>query len=358
MPRATPRGVWFVLALTGLVLAAINVGAGRALDRVGSNLGYSLMDQKWSLLREPGEFDPRTVVLVLGDSSGNQGVDPVVLGEALGAGGQRPRVLNLCTVGDALTIHDAWMLSEWIELHGPPGEVVVVHTYDIWHREADGRPVAATLAGVPIPLWEWPRLRPALRMSWERWAVLLTSRWTPLYARDTSLRDMLADPAETWRRLTTGAGTMWQTVDENGYLSTSQARPEAVDRDTRGHLWFLRARTDEPTRFRLSNDNLAGLREVARLGQDHGFPVWLAAAPLHRGLWESPVMRAYHEDLQARLKQFDRRHPSLRIVLHEPVLFGPDQMQNADHVTETAATEYSRVLGEAIRRPRGPNQAP
>jgi len=363
MPRATPRGVAAVLALALGCLVALNGVARLALDKAGSNLAYGLTDQKWALLREPGSFDPRTVVLVLGDSAGNQGVDPVVLGRVLARGGEAgagvasatgnaPRVLNLCTVADALAVHDAWMLSRWIEQHGPPAEVVLVHTYDMWYRRADAAPAAAMLARVPVPLWEWGGLRPRVRLSWERWALLLSSRWAPMYAQDASLRELLGSPARTWERVTTRAGTIWQSVDKNGFLSASQARPVAVERDTRGHLGFLRAHTREFTAFRLSEDNLAGLQEIARLGEEHGFRVWLAAAPMYRGLWESPAMQTYHGQLRARLRRFDRRHPSVGIVLSEPVRFEMHQMQNADHTVETAAAEYARVLGEAIRRGR------
>lgn len=371
-PASTPGAVFLTLALTILSLLALNIAAGHLLDKAGRNLGYRLMDQKWALARSPGEFSPGSVVLVLGDSSGNQGVDPAALADALsaqdpGASGQSsshaamfaspPRVLNLCTVADALAVHDAWILAEWIKLHGPPAGVVLVHTYDVWWRQPNTNlATSATLARVPVPLWNWASLRPAIVFSPEHWANLLAARWTPLYAQDASLRELLADPSTAWSRYTTRAGMIWQTVDANGFLSVSQGRPQGVLRDTRAHLGFLRAHLEprQWTRFRMSPDNAAGLEELARLAEQHRFPLWIAAAPMYRGLWESRAMRAYHADLRAWFEAFERDHPTVRVVLPQPTPFEAQQMQNADHVIESAAEQYARLVGDAIRRTTQP----
>lgn len=347
-PRTGARGLAGALGLGLLWLVALNAGAHHLLDRAGNNLGYRLIDQKWAIVHRRPEAvaGQAPIVLVLGDSSGNQGVSPAALAAALGDDpADRPTVLNLCVVADALTVHDAWILERWIERHGPPAGVAVVHTYDMWHRVADSSQSAATLARVPIPMWAWGSLAPTVRLSRENWGVLLSSRWAPLYSQDSSLRELIADPARAWNRYTTRAGIAWQTVDANGFLSVSLARPQAVARDTRAHTNFLRV-----ARFRVSPDNRAGLEALAAIARRHDVPLWIAAAPMYRGLWENPALQAYHKDLRAWFAEFEAAHPGVRIVLPEPVAFEDTVMQNADHVNRDGAAIYSRVLGEAIRR--------
>ena len=43
--------------------------------------------------------------------------------------------INLATIGDATVVNDAWMLETYLERFGRPNKVVIVHAYDIWHRE-------------------------------------------------------------------------------------------------------------------------------------------------------------------------------------------------------------------------------
>src|SRR5438128_2449200 len=110
-----------VLALVALA----NTAALFVLSRHPVNHGYKVIGAKWELLREqerPVDW------LVLGDSSGNQGVVPAVLSERLGGSS-----LNLCTVGDLLAVNDAWMLETYIGTVGAPRKVLMVHAYDIWH---------------------------------------------------------------------------------------------------------------------------------------------------------------------------------------------------------------------------------
>ena len=352
VPRSTPLGVAATLAVCIATVLALNAGARHLPDRAGNNLGYRLVDQKWRLVAREVP-SPERVVLVVGDSSGNQGVDPVVLAAALRPAdapeGDGPSVLNLCVVADALAVHDAWILGEWIGRHGPPAAVVVVHTFDIWYREADTPQGAALLARVPVPLWRWGLLRPSVSFSRENLSTFLLARWAPLYAEDSTLRAMLADPKTTRARYTSREGIAWQWVDERGFLSVRAVRPQAVARDTRGHQNFL-ARA----RFRMSDDNRAGLEALARLGAEGGFPVYIAAAPMHDALWEHASMQRYHAALRDWFDAFEREHPGVRIVLREPVTFPAQQMQNSDHVAAPAAASYSRTLGEAIRAVGGP----
>lgn len=345
--RIRARSLGLGLALAMLTLLALNQGAVAVLERAGHNLAFRLMREKWSLLRAGAEPAAAGTWLILGDSAGNQGADPAILAGALaGDAGSPPVVLNLCVVADTLVVHDAWMLGEWVRLHGAPAGVVVVHTYDIWARESDhpnSPNTAIMLSRVPIPLSRWP-LDPPVRFTGSNRGAFYATRYAPLYAENQTLAELIAHPGRTIRRLRDGADIAWQWPNPQGFMSLPAPRPQAVERDTRGHINSLRT-----ARFHLSSDNLAGLERLAQLGQQHGFDLYLAAAPMHRGLWENPRLQAYHQDLRASLAAFAAAHPRVHIALAEPVVFDADQMQNADHVAAAAAAEYTRSLADAIR---------
>ena len=336
--RVRPRGVVVCLLLGLATLLGINAGAGWLLRKAGDNLGYRLMDQKWALANRG--LDGAAIVVV-GDSSGNQGLDPAAMSAALPGG---PRVMNLCTVANGLTVHDAWILRRWIQTSGPPRGVVVVHTFDMWHRQADAADSAAIFARVGVPLWEWLAMRPRLDVSAGTWGRLLSARWAPLYASDQSLRELVARPEDTWARVTTGRGLGWMTVNDQGFMETNRANPRRVESDYRGQMGFLRNRRE----FRISDDNRRGLEELAALGQEHGFPVWIAVAPVYRRLGEEDRFGWYHAQIRAWLEAFAADHPHVHLVMPEPFLLEAEELQLVDHAIAAAAARYGRAVGEAI----------
>ncbi|MCB9752657.1 MAG: hypothetical protein H6713_22105, partial [Myxococcales bacterium] len=120
------RSIALALALALLAFLAANALVGRYLDRYGTNLGYVYVAHKWRVL---GQLSRPVDWLVLGDSTVNQSFDPARLREREGL-----RAVNLGTIGNFGAIDDLWMLEEYLERFGPPEAVVVVHTYDVFHR--------------------------------------------------------------------------------------------------------------------------------------------------------------------------------------------------------------------------------
>jgi hypothetical protein len=355
-----------VVVLSLATLVAVNAAARVLLSRAGSNLAYRLMDEKWRIVgmhpvavqwaaagSDSADSGTRPW-LILGDSAGNQGADPETIAAALTTDPEHPATaLNLCVVADALAVHDAWILSAWIDRHGPPAGVVIVHTYDMWHREAnhpEHTNSAAMLARAPVSPG---RATPPVRFTGPNLATYLAVRHAPLYAENESLASLIAEPGRTIGRLRDRGDIAWQWPRADGFMPTPATRAGAVERDTRGHLNLLRGnRARRPLPARLSPDNLAALGAIGALAEQHGFDVYLAAAPMHRGLWEAPRLQAYHATLRAALAEIDAAHERVHIALAEPVRFEANQMQNADHVALPAAIEYSRTLGEAIRAMR------
>src|SRR5262245_9968724 len=119
----TPRKILLTLLGTVSVIALINL----VFVFQSMNLGYRVIQQKWEMLldlKQPVDW------IVLGESSGSEGVTPDIISQELGG-----KALNLCTIGNMLVVNDAWMLDKYIAKFGPPRGVVIVHVYDIWDRD-------------------------------------------------------------------------------------------------------------------------------------------------------------------------------------------------------------------------------
>lgn len=131
--------LWGTLLGTLAVALLVNALAAAYLDWRPVNLGYRVIKTKWRLLaaqRRPVGW------LVLGDSTGNQGIVPEVLSEKLGGS-----TLNLCTIGALGAWNDAWMLEAYARVAGAPRHVLVVHTYQAWTHPLNIEAVAQ------IPPW-------------------------------------------------------------------------------------------------------------------------------------------------------------------------------------------------------------
>lgn len=270
--------------------------------------------------------------LILGDSSGNQGLRPDVLERTLGG-----RARNFCTIADTLTLNDAWMLREYLSRFPPPKGVIVVHVYDIWRRE----PNVSVLAQIPLSPARWIVLRPRPPLDAASVVEWLATRLLPIYSENLSLRELLRRP--TLRRPDLPA------PGPDGFMATTDANPARVLDQKAGHLAFVRS-----TRFRMSTANRAGLEEMIRLAEQKGFDLWLAPSPMFAGLYREADFQAYFREETAELESLSKLHPRLRLPLRKPPLYSEAQMENADHVVGDAARAYSEVVAAALRAAGAP----
>jgi hypothetical protein len=311
-----------LIALTLALVACGNLLAGWVLARWSPNIGYTVVREKWTMLQR---LDQPADWLVLGDSSANQGVDPLVLEAHLGG-----RVVNLATVADMLALNDAWMLQYYIARFGPPRGVVLVHAYDMWERDARDQ----LLAEVPLPWGYWNNLQPTLTVDTWRALKLAELRYLPLYSRHDSLLMLIRG---WWRP---GDGPRFTPA---GYMPVGEADPQQVDADMREHL----AATDGRL-FVMSADNRRALGHIGRLASAHNFDVFLAHAPLHDRLYAHDSFRAYLAQVTFSLEQWADDDPHRHFLFPAPILFSRDRMQNVDHLTVTGAARYTEVLAVAI----------
>src|SRR5687768_3258615 len=131
--KLSARSVW--LTVGGLLLFAVlaNLILIPIMAKYTPNSGYKIVAKKWDLLTKAPDVD----ILVIGDSSGDQGIDPDVLKQELGL-----TAMNFCTVGDMLVLNDAAMAEEYLRTHKPPKMVIDIHVYDVWDRDVAGSAMA------------------------------------------------------------------------------------------------------------------------------------------------------------------------------------------------------------------------
>jgi hypothetical protein len=315
------------IAALVLVLLCNFIVAPRMLEG-GRNLAGWIIGHKWRLLLR---LEQPVDDLVLGDSSCNQGINPVILAEALGD----RRAVNLCTIGDMLSLNDAWMLQTYIERFGPPRRVIVVHVYDIWNRDFDW----SRIGSVPVGITTLRGLTPKVQLK--RWQLrsYLESRYFPLYSSNLSLQARLrsGDP-----RLAQSPGP--RHIDSLGFLADTVAFPDSVELDLQGHLRFL-----AKERFHLSADNQRALARIAALAEEHGFEVYLASAPVYEGLAASPDFQRYFAQVQEALATASGEGARVHLLFNPPMTFPASEMQNADHLVLEAASRYARELARQIR---------
>lgn len=320
---ATPRQVRATIAGVLLLVALANAAAVILLDHRPVNLGYRIIKEKWRLLlaqREPADW------LVLGDSSGNQAVVPEVLGQTLGG-----RALNLCTIGALGAWNDAWMLDTHIDRVGPPRHVVLVHVYQVWEGEKN----VEGLAQVPLPFGYWRGADPPMPLDAAETGRLFLDRYLPLYSQDRALATLVQYP---WRVF----GRPFE-IGPQGFMAVTKPTPEVVLKDAESHREYLAKRE-----FSLSAPNRAALERIGARAESHGFDVYVALGPVFEGLAADRAYRTRLAAVTQALTEVASRYTRLHVLGGEPMAFPAEQMQNADHLVETAARRYTERLARAI----------
>ncbi len=307
----------------------VNAGAVSYLDWRPVNLGYRVIKVKWQLLAaqtRPADW------LVLGDSTGNQGVVPEVLSRTLGG-----PTLNLCTIGALGAWNDAWMLEAYSRRVGPPRHVLVLHTYQVWTRPLNLEAVAQ----IPPSLLDRGSLDPPLSLGVGDEVTLFLHRYVPLYAQDQALSRLVRTP---WRVIG------WHfDIDASGFSHQFRPSPEAVKRDAAEHLEFVNTAP-----FAMSTLNREALESLNALAERNGIEVFLASGPVYDGLWAHSAYRAYFNSVEAELRRFAGVHTHIHVVEGEPLSFPAETMQNADHLVESAARRFTAVLAARIAAQSGP----
>jgi len=310
-----------VIAAALIIVAVFNIVAWWYLERYTPNTGYLLIRAKWALL---ASLKKPIDLLILGDSSGNQGVDPETLRDNLGI-----TSVNLCTIGDALVLNDAWMLEEYIGRFGPPRAVLVVHGYDMWSRDIN----VSVLSKIPGSWW---RRRPDLGFGVKNRIRVILNRYVPLYAETASLGWVIRHPGSAFpSRL---------PMRPDGFMVETTAEPDRVKQDVEVHLQFIRQQERV-----LSDVNRAALRLIVQLAEANDFDLCLVPGPIYDSLASDSAFLVYFAAVRDTLAAVTASSPHTRFLLTAPVTFPAERMQSADHIVGSAAAEFTSRLAERMR---------
>jgi len=321
LAQISKRRIAVFVVCTLFLTALVNGAACWYLSRWSPNVGYLLIAAKWDILRDlPGPVD----LLILGDSGGNQGVDPGVLKEKLGMSS-----VNLCTIGDAMILNDLRMLEYYIEHHRPPEAVVIVHGYDIWSRDLN----ISVLSRIPGSWWTSP---PHLDLGIKQKIKIRLNRYVPIYTQTTSLAQVLQNPWTAFRRNL--------RLEPDGFMMEPQADPEQVLKDAEVHREFVRGQ-----RPAISEPNRRALKRICTLAREYRFDVFIANGPLFEGLYADATFDEYFAEVQAAINEIVGEYHRTCYILNPPAIFPADAMQSADHVACDAAVEYSERIAREIR---------
>jgi hypothetical protein len=283
--------------------------------------------QKWELLKAaPASID----WLVLGDSSGNQGMMPEIVEQELGG-----KSINLATTAGMVALDDVWMLEEYIERNGPPANVIIVHTYDAWRR--DLRPVM--MAKIPLPWGYWRNLTPSPELSARAAFNIFTSRYLPLYGENKTLISVLNEILFYPDALVNERFRL----EPDGFMSVQRSNSRLAGVEAEEQLEFV-----ANNNFRMSQINRDSLDQLVVLANQYDMNIYLVNGPIHEDLDGSDVFQTHFSDLENALSETAKRSPNLH---HIPGLvpFPASQLQNFDHVTQEGAEIYTREIVSRIK---------
>lgn len=322
-----------ITTLLGLILAVLffaNIFAYLYLDSYSVNYGYWTIHQKWNLL---GKLSKPVDWLILGDSSCSQGVMPEVFTTEL-----NQTAINLCTTGDMGTLDNLWLIEEYIQRFGPPQNILVVHTFDIWHRQFN--PVRLGQVPRPWRFWEAHTNGSELMEEVDTRNGIFIDHYLPLYSQNNSIGMII-------RGIFSGEHkpfvSKW-AMDKDGFVPAYESKPEVVKAGEQQQIQFATENV-----FKVSYLNDESLRKMMRLAEENQINLYLANAPAFEGLYSNPAYQAYFQDLQTYLAGIANESGN---GYHIPAVmtFPVDQMQNPDHLIVSGAEEFTHWLIEEIQK--------
>lgn len=314
--------VWKIIIGVLSVLVIVNIVAVFAFARWSYNDSYWLMRYKWRVLLNIGKLD----WLVLGDSAGNSGLDAGLVSREMGSS------YNFCIYGDALIRNDLDMLKAHIALNGPPKGVIMVHTYDIWHRVANPQ-VVAHVPFPPTRIDEYLDGVPSKSKFLRDWAM---ERWVPLYAQASSFRGFIAHPTQLFEPR--------RNLDEYGYQADTIAPKGSMSRTIDEHLTFTRKNS-----FEVSRINDESIREICHIADSCGFDVYFALCPIYDGILTNPTFREYFDQVVRYLESVDKISPRFYSLKPFPIIIEDSLMMNVDHMLDDGAKQFTHLVMDRIR---------
>jgi hypothetical protein len=336
--RATWREL-ITIAVIGIV-AVLVANVILAHSGAGDIQGHNVVGRnKWQHIQSPKHPIPK--LLILGDSSALYGVSSTELDSALNT-----CTWNYATTAAALTLEDALMLDKFISQHGPPEDVLIVHTYDLWHRGVN----RLFWANYPV-FWETRALFEGTGAFALADVIMIAAmRALPM----VHLREIIAYYARVpWRIPVEKEYKEW-SVDSlavHGQFRVDTRKPSAVEADRISHLVSNIPNAGRPT-DPISTQNRVGLDLIAEMSAVHNFPVYLANGPVFDQLsTDSSFMKVFAR-IDSALSSYANGHESVHYIglLDKHPL--EDMKDSVEHLVAEASDIYTRRLAQYIQNIR------
>ncbi len=323
-----PRRVASSSVVAFIIVILLNILTQIYLDFKLESSTDRMIAYKWELIESQTE---RVNILILGDSSANQGIDPGIVSDILSG-----RVLNVATIGNWILLDDVWLLETLIDTVGPPDSVILVHVYDVYHRDF----TMSLLSQGPIAPLKWDSFGVKPFTFWEILAYGIR-RNLPLYYRAESIRRIIqksiTNPSYIYME------PSLNEIDQAGF----QRRYEAADNiagDVQTHLDFV-----ENYSFEISELNEISANRLSELAEIYDIEIYIANTPIYRGLYDVPDFKEYYDDVSDYLEKWGDGNHRIH-YLNNVSLFDAEYLQNADHLTVEGAEIYTMELIDLIQK--------
>ena len=313
------------------MLVVLNFAALWYLGGYSTHFGYWTIHNKWQVLEH---MEQEVDWLILGDSSCNQGVMPALFESELGE-----TAINLCTTGNMGALGDLWILEEYIARFGVPHNVLIVHVYDVWHRDVN--PVMTGQIPRPWGFWEAHSFGSAWLEDPQVRREAFLERFVPLYSLNRTLGSIIRDTVLLRHNPFV---PMWR-LEPDGFLPAWEAKPDNVRTSAAEHVSFVSENV-----FSISYVNDNAMQEIVELADRLGFTVYLANSPVYEGLYADPAYQAYFAGVFDKLAEFAGDSPNVH-YLTAVRTFPAELMQNPDHLIVDGAEQYTLwLIGEILLR--------
>lgn len=324
---STRRKIFLSLLAPWILFCLANFATNLYLSYFPNNYGYWIIKKKWEILLN---LEKQVDFLILGDSSCNQGVVPQIVELELNT-----TAINLCTTANSLVLNNAWMLSKYIEKYGTPKNVLIVHVYDIWHRNINWNITSQT----PLFWRYWNKLEPNINVDLKNQKTIFVNQYVPLYSQNTSIQNIIHNP-DLWF-----SKKIEKPLLKDGFMVVTDANSREVEIDTQRHIDFV---TDK--KFRMSKPNQKSLEAIVKLAEKHDFKVYLANSPIYEKLWSNQNFKTYYSQLQQELQEFSNRSEQIHYIIDKPMTFSKQEMNNADHLIASAAKLHTQQLVSKLKK--------
>jgi len=301
---------------------ALNVAACLLVNRFTPNQGYRDIRKKWDYLIS---LEEEVDMMIVGDSSCNHGIQPALINRAL-----EINSINLCTIGNALLLEDAWMVDYYLKRGFTLDALMISHVHDIWYREKN----LAVIAQIPLAGLYWQSLSPSLESGEWDTLEILKHKYLPLHTQKSSLSHVLMYP---W------IASGYVPFQNFGFDSSAKPNTERVENEATALLKWV---TAQP--FRVSEINDRAFRHMLELAEENDFDVYYVPSPMFDLLRENPAMQRYLSALNDYLEEISSRYKRLGVLFNEPVEFPIEELESPDHVIPDAAAAFTAAVIEKL----------